>query len=215
MAEGRHRPAPAPAGDPGSAALAAGAPCLGYLLREVSTWISGARAAGCAGPAHRPLAERPETRRPGERAGRPSDPHPRPRPGAPHPQAPPMGLLRQAVTVTPGQRIGYCAISATRRRTARPSRLAREADLLFLESARRGRRPGRPARPTTTRAAGEIARAGSASWSLSTSPPAMPAGGVCWPRPPRPSAAPSPRRDAGKATALPGVAIPARPYRCP
>lgn len=140
-----------------------GAPCLGYLLREVShvnLWRERLDALGLpTGPWLNGLKRAVQENAP--------DDHPIPilaRGQGPRtlPSTLPLGLLRQAVTVTPGQRIGYCTdLGDTPENRETVARLAREADLLFLESAFAAEDAALAARRghLTTRAAGEIARA--------------------------------------------------------
>ena len=136
-----------------------GAPCLGYLLREVShvnLWRERLDALGLpTGPWLNGL----------KRAIQEDAPDDHPIPILARGQEPctlPLGLLRQAVTVTPGQRIGYCTdLGDTPENRVTVARLTREADLLFLESAFAAEDAALAARRghLTTRAAGEIARA--------------------------------------------------------
>ena len=136
-----------------------GAPCLGYLLREVShvnLWRERLDALGLpTGPWLNGLKRAIQEDAP--------DDHPVPiLARGQEPRALPLGLLRQAVTVTPGQRIGYCTdLGDTPANRETVARLARGADLLFLESAFAAEDAALAARRghLTTRAAGEIARA--------------------------------------------------------
>ncbi|UPG72775.1 MBL fold metallo-hydrolase [Roseomonas gilardii subsp. gilardii] len=139
-----------------------GAPCLGYLLREVShvnLWRERLDVMGLpTGPWLNGLKRAIQE-------GAPDD-HPVPVPARGQestlPGTLPLGLLRQAATVTPGQRIAYCTdLGDTPRNREAVARLAREADLLFLESAFAAGDAALAARRghLTTRAAGEIARA--------------------------------------------------------
>ncbi|PZP44538.1 MAG: ribonuclease Z [Azospirillum brasilense] len=136
-----------------------GAPCLGYLLREVShvnLWRERLDALGLpTGPWLNGLKRAIQEDAP--------DDHPIPiLARGQEPRTLPLGLLRQAVTVTPGQRIGYCTdLGDTPENRAAVARLTREADLLFLESAFAAEDAALAARRghLTTRATGEIARA--------------------------------------------------------
>ncbi|WP_145137775.1 MBL fold metallo-hydrolase [Roseomonas gilardii] len=136
-----------------------GAPCLGYLLREVShvnLWRERLDALGLpTGPWLNGLKRAIQEDAP--------DDHPIPiLARGQEPRTLPLGLLRQAVTVTPGQRIGYCTdLGDTPENRVAVARLTREADLLFLESAFAAEDAALAARRghLTTRAAGEIARA--------------------------------------------------------
>ena len=136
-----------------------GAPCLGYLLREVShvnLWRERLDALGLpTGPWLNGLKRAIQEDAP--------DDHPIPiLARGQEPRTIPLGLLRQAVTVTPGQRIGYCTdLGDTPENRAAVARLTREADLLFLESAFAAEDAALAARRghLTTRATGEIARA--------------------------------------------------------
>ena len=136
-----------------------GAPCLGYLLREVShvnLWRERLDSLGLpTGPWLNGLKRAIQEDAP--------DDHPIPiLARGQEPRILPLGLLRQAATVTPGQRIGYCTdLGDTPENRAAVARLTREADLLFLESAFAAEDAALAARRghLTTRAAGEIARA--------------------------------------------------------
>lgn len=75
----------------------------------------------------------------------------------------PLGELRDAVTVSPGQRLGYVSdVADTPDNRARIARLVKGADLLFIEARFRAAHAALAADRAhlTTTAAGEIARAG-------------------------------------------------------
>ncbi|MFT8243622.1 MBL fold metallo-hydrolase [Roseomonas sp. BN140053] len=136
------------------------AACLGYLLAEVAhvnVWRPVLEARGLpVGPWLNGLKQAVLAER--------GDDHPIPvfaRAGD-APEVLPLGGLREAVSLTPGQRIGYCTdLADTPGNRAAVQALVRGADLLFLESAFAAADAELAAARghLTTRAAGEMARA--------------------------------------------------------
>lgn len=136
-------------------------PVLGYALQEpvhLNVWNTRLSALGL--PAGPWLGELKQAVVAGEPDGRMLAI--RERPGDPVLREMPLGALREVVTVTPGQKIGYVTdVIDTPANRAAIVALVAGADILFIESAfaagdgdlayRRGH--------LTTRAAGEIARA--------------------------------------------------------
>lgn len=145
-----------------AAVLDHGTPCLGFALEEaahvnvwrerleaqglpVGPWLSGLKRAVLEGrPGDHPV---PVFARASEAEGAPTLP---------------LSALREAVGVTPGQRVAYVTdIADTPANRAAASELARGADLLAIEApfAAADAAIAADRRHLTTRAAGEIARA--------------------------------------------------------